>query len=330
MNRWIVRLLLFLVAVVALPHRAPAPLVYKPGEGWTYEAVGSGSGWSRTRAKEQLDVAKEALDQKDISLALKAARRTVNEWPLSDYAPEAQYIIGRCYEEKKQDEKAFKEYQKVLEKYPKISNYQEIQKRQYEIANRYLDGQGFKLWGVIPFFSDMEKTSEMYQKLIKNGPYSDVAAQAQMNIGAAQEKRGDFTEAVKAYEKAADRYNDKKDVSADALFKAGLAYQKQAKTAEYDQGVAQKAIAMFTDFAALFPGDSRVPEAQKIIESLKTEQARGGLEVAKYYEKKKQWSGALVYYNEVLVKDPNSAYASVAKERIDAIKAIQGAGTSGK
>ena len=150
----------------------------------------------------------------------------------------------------------------------------------------------------------------MYEKLIKNGPYSDVAAQAQMNIGAASEKRSDFPTAVKAYERAADRYNDKLQVAADALYKAGLAYHKQAKTAEYDQGIAGKAIATFTDFIALYPEDPRVPAAQKIMDALRLEQAQGSFKIAKYYEKTKRWNGALVYYNEVLVKDPNSPFAA--------------------
>ena len=328
MNRWTSRLFLVAIAVLAFPHTAPAPLIYRAGEGWTYEPYGSVGNWQRNRAKDQLDVAQQAFDKKDYSLALKAAKHTVNKWPLSDYAPQAQYLVGRCFEEQKKDELAFKEYQAVLTKYPKIENYEEILKRQYEICNRFLGGQWFKLWGYVPAFPSMEKTAEMYQQLIKNGPYSEVAAQAQMNIGAAHEKQGrflnneePFVQAVKAYETAADRYHDKKAVAADALFKAGLAYNKQAKNAEYDQGTAAKAIAAFTDFMALYPDDPRGKEAQTLIDALKTEQARGALDIARYYEKRKQWSGALVYYNEVLVKDPNSIFAIEAKQRIETLKA---------
>ena len=160
----------------------------------------------------------------------------------------------------------------------------------------------------------------MYAKLIKNGPYSEVAPQAQLKIGAVREKQADFPEAVRAYERAADRYHDRTPVAADALFKAALAYNKQAKRAEYDQSIAAQAIATFTDFMALYPTDPRVAQAQKNIQALKTEQARGSFQTALYYEKKKRWDGALVYYNEVLIKDPTSKYAEQAKQRIDAIK----------
>jgi outer membrane protein assembly factor BamD len=314
-----IRVLLFAIALLLMAVKTPAPLIYRPGEGWTYEPIGSGA-WTRTRAKDQLDVAKEAFDKKDFKLTTKAARRVVRVWPFSDYAPEAQYLAGRALEERGQDEKAFKAYQQLVEQYPKSANYDEVVERQYTIANRYLAGQWFKLWGYIPFFPSMDKTVEMYDKLIKNGPYSAVAPKAQINIGTAREKQSDFPAAVKAYETAADKYHDLKQVAADALYKAGMAYLKQAKTAEYDQSVAGHAIATFSDFATLYPQDPRVPEAQQHIASLRTEQARGSMIVARYYEKKRQWDGALVYYNEVLIRDPQSSYAEEAKQRIEEIK----------
>src|SRR6185369_8450844 len=81
--------------------QCPAPLIFTPGEGWRYEKVGSEGSWVRTRAKDQLEVAERAFDEEDFSLAIKAARRTVNVWPFSDYAPRGQYLLGRCYEAKK-------------------------------------------------------------------------------------------------------------------------------------------------------------------------------------------------------------------------------------
>jgi outer membrane protein assembly factor BamD len=322
MNRRLVLLLLAFTCAMLLPYRSPAPLIYTPGEGWTYEPVCGGGNWQRTRAKDQLIVAQDALDKKDYSTALRAAHRTVKVWPLSDYAPQAQFIVGQCYEAKGQDERAFKEYQKVLDKYPKFVDCDKVLTRQYEIANRFLAGQWFRLWTYIPFFPSMEKTSDMYGKIVKSAPFSTIAPQAQMKIGTAREKQQNFPEAAKAYETAADRYHDRMPVAADAMFNAGLAYQKQAETAEYDQSTAGQAIATFTDFMTLYPDDARVPQAQKIIESLKTEQARGNFTIGQYYEKNRKLASAKIYYNEVvnlLIAAPNSQYASQARERIEAL-----------
>src|SRR5271154_3050462 len=121
MTRRFIRLGLILLLVVALPYRSPAPLIYRPGEGWTYELPGAKGDWHRLRAKDQLAVAQQAFDQKKYRLALKSARRVIRVW-LSDYSPQAQYLIGRCYEELKQDENAFNAYQTLLDKYPKSND----------------------------------------------------------------------------------------------------------------------------------------------------------------------------------------------------------------
>jgi outer membrane protein assembly factor BamD len=300
--------------------RCPAPLIFTPGEGWRYERVGSEGSWVRPRAKDQLEVAEQAFAQQEYGVAIKAARRTVSVWPFSDYAPQAQYLLARCHEARSQDETAFKAYQKLIDRYPKISNYDEVILRQMAIANRYLAGQWFRAFGYVPLFPSMDKTIKLYEQVIKNGPYSEVAPQAQINIGLAHENKfvSDYAEAARSFERAADRYADRKQ-GTDALYLAGDMYFKQAKKAEYDQSVAAQSIATFTDFNTLHPEEKRVPEAQKKIDALKTEQARGSYEIAKYYERRRRWEGARIYYNDVVDKDPNSEFAAEARQHIDAL-----------
>ena len=147
-----------------------------------------------------------------------------------------------------------------------------------------------------------------------------------MRIGAAREKQKDYPEAVKAYATAADRYYNQPVIAADALYREGVAYQKQASTAEYDQGTAAQAIAAYTDFITLYPDDKRVPDAQKAIAALKSQQVEGNFRVAQFYEQNKvlnaeqRRDGALVYYNQVLQLDPNSPFAAQARQRIEQLK----------
>src|SRR3954468_6342246 len=114
MNVRFVRIWPLLVGVflLAFPSRSPAPLIYTPGEGWSYEPVGGEGKWKMGRAKDQLEAAEAVFFKQAYSLALKSANRVVKVWPLSDYAPQAQYLVGRCLEATSQEEKAFKEYQK--------------------------------------------------------------------------------------------------------------------------------------------------------------------------------------------------------------------------
>jgi len=322
--------LFFIAAFVALlPNRSPAPLIYAPGEGWYYEPAGSNAKWTRARAKEQLEVAEEAFKNNDFSTTMHAAYRVLKVWPLSDYAPRAEYLVGRCLEMEHRDEAAFDRYQDLLKKYPHSQNYDEVLWRQYEIANRFYGGEFFRIfWGYLPLYTSMDETAKMYGKIVNNGPYSEVAPHAQLQVGAAREKDGDYEAAVKAYETAADRYHNQPVIAADAMYRWAIAYQKQATKAEYDQGKAGQAIAAYTDFMTIFPDDKRVPDAQKAIVMLKAEQVRGSFVVAQFYENSKTLSasqrrnGAIVYYNEVLQLNPNSPYAAQARQRIEALRQL--------
>jgi outer membrane protein assembly factor BamD len=320
MNRFSARVALVLLALFLFPYRSPAPLVYRPGEGWSYEMAGAKGDWHKQRAKDQLEVSQQAFDKKQYRLALKSSLRVIQIWPLSDYAPQAQYLIGRCYEARKMDEKAFNAYQAMLDKYPKAANSDEVQSRQFAIAVRFLHGQWFKLWGYIPFFPSMDKTADMFDRIVRYGPYGPLGPPSQMNIGAAREKEKDYPAAVIAYERAADRYSDQPKIAAEAQYKQAMAYDKQATKADYDQSIAGQAVASFTDFMALYPDDPRVADARQIITGLKSEEARGNFKIAEYYEKQKRWDGALIYYNEVLIAEAGSPLSNQARQRIDRLK----------
>ena len=312
---------LLLVTIVALtPFRSPAPLTYIPGEGWYYESYGENGKWQRPRAKDQLQVAEDAFTAKNYSTTLHAAHRILRVWPLSDYAPRAEYLVGRCLEVKHKDESAFNAYQKIIEKYPKSGEYNEVLLRQYEIGNRFLGGQWFRIWDILPLYPSMDETAKLYEKIVGNGPYSEVAPHAQLRIGAAREKQKNYPDAVRAYELAADRYQNQPEIASDAMYRAGVSWEKQADTAEYDQSAAAKAIAAYTDFMTFYPDDKRVADAQKALVKLKGEQVRGSFKVAQFYEANRKWAGAVVYYNEVLQLDSSSPLAAQARQRIDALK----------
>lgn len=313
-------------ALLFSTDKCPAPIIYTPGEGWSYETPGQAGKWQRSTAKEQLEVAQMAYEKEDFRIAIKAAGRLLRQWPFSDYAADAQYVSALAQEGNGRDEKAFRAYQNLLTKYPKYEKYDEVLKRQFAIANKFLGGQRFRLWGLFPLFRSMDKTIKMYQDMIQSGPYSEFAPQAQLHIGKARENKKDYAAAVKAYEVAADKYHDQKGVAADALFRAGEALLKEAKEAEYDQSVARRAIEVFHDFSILHPNDKRVEQADDYIRALYVEQARGYLQIARYYDKKDLPQGALTYYNEVvdifsrLLNDVNHEYAKKARERIVQLK----------
>ena len=264
MNRRFGFLLVGIACVVLFPFRAPAPLFYVPGEGWYYEPYGQNIKWQRARAKEQLDVAQQAFASNDHDTALHAAHRILRLWPRQTTRRTRNILLAAAWKRRNGMKRLLKPTKTLIEKYPRSNHYTEVLWRQYGIANRFLGGEWFRVcWGLIPLYPSMEQTAQLFDKIVNNGPYSEVAPHAQLRIGAAREKQKSYPDAVKAYATAADRYHNQPTIASDALFREGVSYAKQAATAEYDQNTAAQAIASFTDFITLFPDDQRVPRGAK-------------------------------------------------------------------
>lgn len=320
--------------IILMPMTSPAPLIYVPGEGWSYVRPGDteASRWKRPNAQEQIQLARDADQLGNFRLARRSAKRVLREWAYSDYAAEAQFFLARSYDGQRNFHKAAKEYEKLLIRYPQTQHFDEALIRQYEIG-KYLGGKGyFKLWGWVPLPNRMypkDSVVEIYDRTIDQGPFNETGPKAQMEIGQTRENQKRYGLAVKAYELAADRYHYKPEYAADALYKAGQAYYKQVRRAEYDQSVADRAVKTFGVFLTLYESDPRAEEAKSIIISILTEQVRGNYQIAKFYEARRKWSAASSYYNAAIIKEAakneyydtvdqgvESEYAKLAREEL--------------
>jgi TolA-binding protein len=75
----------------------------------------------------------------------------------------------------------------------------------------------------------MDRTVEMYERIIKNAPYGTYAPQCQFNIGLAREHQRKFTDAVDAYQKVLDNYPTS-SVASNAQYQIGYAWMRSSIT----------------------------------------------------------------------------------------------------
>src|SRR5262245_57952011 len=130
MRKNFVKIGLFLALCLGLPQISPAPLIYRPGEGWET----SGEGEVERASKAQLAKAQKLEKAKNFEQAAVAYRMLVKTWPLSPNASEAQYRFACCLLEVGEPMKAYKEFQKTIESYPDSSYFNEILQKEYEIG----------------------------------------------------------------------------------------------------------------------------------------------------------------------------------------------------
>ncbi len=310
-------LLFSLLALSFAAQVVRAELVWRPGEGWSDE---SGGDVSASSSRDQLELAHKMEAQGERDNALKAYKSLVRRWPLSFFAPEAQYRIGKIMEEEGDFAGAFKAFQLMVQKYPSSDYFEQALNEQYRIANLYLAGEPQRIWK-IPVGPSMDKTIEMYERIIKNAPYGTYAPQCQFNIGLAREKQRRFTDAIDAYQKVLDNYPTS-SAACNAQYQIGYAWMTSCQAGDYDMGAARKAVDAFQDFLVRYPSSDKAAQAQENIQKLGQRQTQGAFDIAKFYETQHDPRGAFIYYNEVVREDPNSPQAQIAKKRIQELRVV--------
>lgn len=308
-------LLYTLLAMATLAPLAQAGLVWRPGEGWSDE---SGGDISASSSRDQLELAHKLEAQGARDDAAKAYKNLLRRWPLSFFAPEAQFRLAKILEDQGDFNGAFAAFQKMVQKYPSSNYFEEAMGEQYRIANLYLAGEPQRIWK-IPIGPSMTKTIEMYQRVIKNAPYGTYAPQCQFNIGLAYEKQRKFTDAIDAYQNVLDNYPGSA-VASNAQYQIGYAWMRSSISGDYDQGAAKKAVDAFQDFLVRYPNSDKAAQAQENIQKLGQRQTQGAFNIAKFYETQHDTRAAFIYYNEVVREDPNSPQAAQAKKRIQELR----------
>jgi outer membrane protein assembly factor BamD len=310
-------LLCTLLALAFASSLAHATLVWRPGEGWSDE---SGSDVSASSSRDQLELAHKLEAQGQRDAALKAYKGLLRRWPLSFFAPEAQYRVGKILEDEGDFYTAFQAFQKMVTKYPSSEYFEQALDEQYQIANLYLAGEPQRIWK-IPVGPSMDRTIEMYERIIKNAPYGTYAPQCQFNIGLAHEQQRKYDDAVDAYQKVLDNYPTS-SVAANAQYQIGYAWMRSSQAGDYDMGAAKKAVDAFQDYLVRYPTSDKAVQAQENIQKLGQKQTQGAFDIAKFYETQHQSRAAFIYYNEVVREDPNSPQAQIAKKRIQELRPV--------
>ena len=307
-----------LIGFFILSIDCPAALVWRKGEGWTYERGGVATA---ANPREQLEVARKFQAKKDYDNAIGAYRRLLARWPTSSAAQEARLGLGESLVELGYLYKGFKEYQNLIEKHPNSPYFDTVLERQFDIGSRFLAGAKHRIWR-LRIFSGLGKAVEVFEHVVKNGPYSPVGPEAQFRIGLAYEKQRDYISAVHAYEKVLERY-PKLPIAEEAQFEIGWAYMKEAGRSEYDQNNANQSITAFNDFLLRFPDSNKTKRVEQVRVELKQEQSRGLFQIAAFYEKRNNPKAALIYYNEVIEQNPKSDWAGNAQRKITALASRQ-------
>ena len=325
MRKPVLFLALNIVTLLAVtrPSEALDLFGWQPFGGEKKTANAAPSTVEESAATATLKSAEELEAKGDLSAALKAYRGLVKASGFTSAAAKAQFKIGRILEQQGAADDAFKAYSTYTEKYPNGSEFDTVIQAQFGIAKVFLGGQKKKLLGV-PVGTRYDRAQVMFGEIVKRAPFHKLAAMSQFNIGQALEKDAKPAEAIAAYQEVISRYPGDA-VADDAHYQIGYVRLHETQEGSYDQADRVKARDSFEDFLNRYPASEKAAQARQNIQTLANVDVKGTADIARYYDKAKNYKAAAIYYSEVISLAHTGTEADYAKKRLGELKSLVGA-----
>ncbi len=273
-------------------------------------------------ANELFAKAQAAEQAGESGRAIKIYKKMVKRYPRSDKSPEATFRAAKLTELNGGLLQAAAIYRGLMESYPQTQHFQEAIESQFRIGEVLLNGKKKKIFGV-PIASSLDDAVEIFAAIVRSAPYGRYTARAQFDIGRAREKQGSADLAIEAYQSVVEKFpND--PLAIDAQYQIGYIWLAATRAGTYDPDAAERARTAFQDFLFRYPKSEKAAQAKANLALLEHRQTKGSLEIAKFYDKAKNYRAAVLYYNEVIRQMPGSSESEMAKKRIEQLRSKVG------
>ena len=243
--------------------------------------------------------------------AIASYRTLVRDYPVAPSAPAAQLRLGELYDSLGNSKRAFDSYQKLLENFPQAREFDRAVEAQVAIADAQMDSRRY------------ERAAEMYTSILANAPFAKFAPSVQFKLGQAFENQKEYEKAISAYQLVLDRYPNS-SLAADALYQIGYVQFTEAEGRSQDLSAAIDAKNTFEEFLVEFPKNEKAAQARENLDTMSGREAFDLLSIAKFYDRKTDYRAAVVYYSDLVRRQPGTPDADLASARIEEIRATVG------
>lgn len=266
---------------------------------------------------EQFDLAKGLYESENYAEARVEFKKLLKNYPKSVEAAESQYYLGLIEEKQENLYAAYQSYQRVIDKYPFSERIQEIIEREYKIAEKFMAGHKRKAAG---FTLPVENPAiEIFTKVIENSAYGPLAPAAQYKLGLVLKGLTRYYEAEEAFAKVLSNY-PKSDWVEGAKFQIASVRAAVSRSPDYDQWATKEAKEKFEEFVKEHPDAVLSAQAKETIEQLGRKEAESYFNIARFYEKQKNYESARVYYAKIIENYSGTDWADKAQARLRALE----------
>lgn len=269
-------------------------------------------------AELQLEYARSLYLQGDLKKALKETEKFIDFYGQDPLADQNLFLRGEIKMAMGKWLEAAKEFQKLISTYPGSTLYGEAVKKQFEIGDKlYEKGTQQKR----KFFSifkgkPLKQAIEVYGMVVSNQPFMPGSAEAQYKIGLCHHARKEYLEASFEYKRVIENYPQSEWVD-DARYSLAKCYCDGSLHPIYDQSRSELAVEAIDDFIRAYPTDSRVEELKELRQTMRNKIAEQKYYIATFYERRREFQSARIYYQVVATQYADTPIAERAKRWLD-------------
>ena len=266
----------------------------------------------------QLEYARGLMMKEQYKQAWRETEKFQEFYDDTEFADDNQFLRGDIRLAQNKHLSAAREFQQVIASYPSTDLFDTVIKKQYEIGDALYE-QGLareNRWWPIYRSRPLKRAAEVYGMVVQNQPFTAEAAEAQYKIGLCQFARDNYLEATYEYRRVVEDYPGSEWVD-EASHGLAMCYYKMSLPPAYDQSPSELAIRSVDDFKARFPEDARSEELTPVRTEMWEGIAAQRLQTARFYEKRREFPSAKLYYELVATQYPGTAAAGDAQKWLD-------------
>jgi outer membrane protein assembly factor BamD len=272
----------------------------------------------------QLEFARGLMLQGQYDRAWRETEKFEEFYAQSELADDNQFLKGEIRMAQGRYLDAAKNFQHLISAYPATDLYDQAIARQYQIGDALYQRGQERMEQRWAFYRKrpLKRAIEVYSMVVDNQPFTPQAAEAQYKIGLSHYARKEWVEAAFEYRRVVEDYPASEWVD-DASYGLAMTYYKQSLPPEYDQSPSQLAADAVETFVERYPGDARVPELQQVRGEMQEKMATHRLKIARFYERRRDFRAAKIYYQVVVDQFPGTVAAGEAQEWLNAHPGVQ-------
>jgi len=226
----------------------------------------------------------------------------------SSLVGENQYIRAEIQLNQRKLMDAARSFQQIVVNHPDTARYNDAVQQQYTIGEELYEVglQKQKRWWKLLRGRPLKRAAEVYSMVIENQPFTDEAAEAQYKLGLVQHARKEYVTAALEYRRVVEDYSMSAWVD-EATYGLASAYYDGALGPDYDQTPSELTIRAIDDFVNRYPADEKNADLSEKRQEMRNRMAQQKFQTARFYEKRRRFEAARVYYRIIVSQFSDTA-----------------------